>query len=158
MQVLENNEDNEENDQSLKPVHAKQYLVFMISNWEPHAPPIKYVIARYACSDGISSNFLITEISKIICGLSRFGWIVNNITGDGASENRTTFRSLATHTMEEVFPDEYFKDSNFPNLPLKKKIAFQHPIIPSIWIFIGGDMPHLMKKIVNCLENSGENT
>ena len=34
------------------------------------------------------------------------------------------------------------------------KIAFAHPIDPTIIVFIQGDMPHLIKKIVNALESS----
>ena len=35
------------------------------------------------------------------------------------------------------------------------KCAFKHPMCPCIWIFIGGDMPHLLKKIVSSFDRSG---
>ena len=35
-------------------------------------------------------------------------------------------------------------------------IAFPHPIRNDILLFIGGDMPHLVKNVVNALERSVE--
>ena len=39
-------------------------------------------------------------------------------------------------------------------LPLEKNIAFKHPKQGNIIIFIGGEIPHLVKKIVNVFESS----
>ena len=36
------------------------------------------------------------------------------------------------------------------------KIDFPHSIRSDILVFIGGDIPHLVKKFVNALERSGE--
>ena len=45
--------------------------------------------------------------------------------------------------------------SLFDNLPNDKlKIAFAHPCDTEIKVFIGGEMPHLVKKIVNRLERT----
>ena len=71
---------------------AKQYLIFMINRRKKNAKPMKYVIARYAVASGVSSSLLLSEIPKIICALYYYGIIVNNVTGDGASENRSAFR------------------------------------------------------------------
>ena len=41
-------------------------------------------------------------------------------------------------------------------LPLSEyKVAFNHPIHADTIIFLGGEMPHLIKKIVNAFERSG---
>jgi len=137
---------------------AKQYLIFMINRWEKNAKPMKYVIARYAVASDVSSSLLISEIPKIICALYYYGIIVNNVTGDGASENRSAFRSLSTISMREII------DKSSLTLITKQKtiiplseynVAFHHPIQNDITIFIGGEMPHLIKKIVNALERSG---
>ena len=41
-------------------------------------------------------------------------------------------------------------------LPLSEyKVAFYHPIQEDIVVFIGGEIPHLIKKFVNALERSG---
>ena len=74
----------------------------MINRWEKNAKQLKYVIARYAVGAGVSSTLLLSEIPKIICGLYTFGIIVTNVTADGASENRSAFRSLANITMKEI--------------------------------------------------------
>lgn len=37
---------------------------------------------------------------------------------------------------------------------LSKGIAFWHPCCPHTPVFLTGDMPHVVKRIVNCLENS----
>ena len=114
----------------------------------------KHVVARYACGDGISSNFILNCVSKITVALYRYGLIVNNVVGDGATENRTACRRLATLTVEEVIGD-FFTPSQKNILPMDFKIAYRHPIQDDVIIFIGGDMPHLIKKIANAFENSG---
>ena len=144
---------------SVRENRAKQYLIFMINRWEKDAKPLKYVVARYAVAAGVSSSLLLSEIPKIICGLYAFGIIVNNVTGDGASENRSTFRALANISMGDIFAM-----NNSLKLTTKQKtifplsqynVAFHHPIQENIIIFVGGEMPHLIKKIVNALERSG---
>ena len=85
--------------------HAKQYIIFMITTWEKNMKATKHVVARYACGDGISSNFILNCVSKITVALYRYGLIVNNVVGDGATENRTACRRLATLTVEEVIGD-----------------------------------------------------
>ena len=103
---------------------------------------------------------LLSELPKIICGLYSYGIIVNNITADGASENRSTFRALATITMKDVFKINnsiILTEKQNSLLPLTEyKVAFRHPIQNNIIIFLGGEMPHLIKKIVNAFERSVE--
>ena len=82
---------------------AQQYLIFMMNRWEKSTKPMKYVVARYAVAAGVTSALLLSEIPNIICGLYSFGIIVNNVTGDGASENRSTFCALANISMKEIF-------------------------------------------------------
>ena len=36
------------------------------------------------------------------------------------------------------------------------KIAFKHPKQKDVFIFIGGDMPHIVKRMVNVLESSSK--
>ena len=136
---------------------AKQYILFMVSRWEQKDKPIKRVIARYAVGAGISSAFLLSEIPKIIVALFRYNLIVNNVTGDGASENRSAFKGLATISIDEMFAlcGICLSISRKKSFPVSFKIAFRHPLRPDIIILIGGDMPHLLKKIVNALERSG---
>ena len=137
---------------------AKQYLIFIINRWGK-AKPLKYVVARYVVGSGVSSVLLLSEIPKIISGLYSFGIIVNNVTADGASENRSSFCALSTITMNKILQ----KNSSL-NLTAKQKsiltlveykVAFEHPIQDDIIICIGREIPPLIKEIVNAFERSG---
>ena len=64
-------------------------------------------------------------------------------------------KSLGTLSIKDVLKC-YLSDNLRRLLPMDMKIAFPHPIRSDILIFIGGDMPHLVKKFVNTLERSGE--
>ena len=131
----------------------------MINRWEKQAKPLKHVIARYAVGAGVTATLLLSEIPKIICGLYSFGIIVNNITADGASENRSAFRALANISMKDIFEmNSSIKLTTKQQtlLPLTEyNVAFKHPIQDNVIILVGGEMPHLVKKIVNAFERSG---
>ena len=79
---------------------------------------------------------------------------------DGASENRSVLKSLCVHSARNLFLTEIEEISPtlLSKLPLDFKVAFDHPTIPGILIFAAGDMPHLIKKIVNAMERSGKST
>ena len=77
------------------------------------------------------------------------GLIVNQIASDGATENVSAMKQLATLSPSKVFGNSF--DDMLPN---KLKVAFKHPGRPHVNIFIGGEMPHWMKKIVNAMESS----
>eukprot|EP00957_Ditylum_brightwellii_P063610 4828583-Ditylum_brightwellii.AAC.1 len=55
--------------------------------------------------NSMTSSFLIRRILEIIMALWRYGFIVNNITGNGASENRTAFKTLADIQAKDLFSD-----------------------------------------------------
>ena len=148
-------EENDEKDSNLE--RAKQYLIFMISNWSPDHCKLKHTIARYATGNGISSQFLLSEINNMIISLSRVGLIVNNVVADGATENRSAMRALATHTVKEVLgKNDFFTEDQNKYLDMEKKIAFLHPKRSDVLIFIGGDMPHIVKRMVNVLESGSK--
>ena len=145
--------------QAMSENRAQQYLIFMINCWEKQAKPLKYVIARYAVGAGVTATLLLSELPKIMCGLYSFGIIVNNITADGASENRSAFRALANISIKEIFEmNSSIKLTTKQKtlLPLTEyDVAFRHPIQDNVIILVGGEMPHLVKKIVNAFERSG---
>ena len=76
------------------------------------------------------------------------------MTGNGAAENCATFKRLGTQIAREALPIALIIDNNLLEL-LDLKIAFPHPSRSNTTIYIMGDMPHLVKKVVNCLEMSG---
>ena len=140
---------NEEQDS--EPKLAQHYLVFIFSTWEKSGHHKQFVVARYAVKT-ITSRFLKREVRKIIHALFLYEFIVTAISGDGASENRSTFHDLCTHTIADILPT--LKEE--PNVPTSMKIAFRHPCRKDLLIFVQGDMPHIIKKFVNALERSGD--
>ena len=129
----------------------------MISNWSPDHCKLKHTIARYATGNGISSQFLLSEINNMIISLSRVGLIVNNVVANGKTENRSAMRTMTTHTVKKVVgKNNMFIEEQNKCLDLEKKIEFLHPKRSDVLIFIGGDMPHIVKRIVNVLESSNK--
>ena len=142
------------------PEPAKHFLIFAATTWSPTAQNGKpsrhqFVCARYGLGS-IDANFLIPVIRKIILHLSLYGFLVDTIAGDGASENRSAFKTLATLTAYEVLKGHYPADL-LDSLNSSTKIAFPHPnpeYAGEIYIFIGGDMPHWVKKFRNAMDNT----
>jgi hypothetical protein len=75
----------------------------------------------------------------------------------GASENRSANKILATVTAREAF-GQNIPQQLAERLPLDMMVAFYHPILIWLLIFIGGDMPHTIKKFVNAAECTGNPT
>ena len=150
---------------SLRPDLSQQFLIFVYTSWDADTAEMKSVVARYATGSGITAEFLVPKIRDIISALYVHGFIVVNICGDGATENRSSFKQLATLIARDIFgsrcdnctktSQQSTKLSLLDNLPNDKlPIAFLHPCDSTIKVFIGGEMPHLVKKIVNRLERT----
>ena len=96
---------------------------------------------------------------KVITGLAQYGFIINTIASDGASENRSANKKLATLTANDVLVNHPVKKDELMKVvfPMNMKVAFPHPSLSKdgVIIFIDSDMPHFIKKIVNALERSG---
>ena len=145
-----------------RPALSQQFMVFIFTSWDVDTTEIKSVVARYSTGSGIRAEFLVPRIREIVTCLYVYGLVVNNICGDGATENRSTFKQLATMTVQDVFvprcngtAEESVCSTLLENLPNKNLlIAFHHPCDDKLKIFVGGEMPHWVKKIVNCLERS----
>ena len=86
-----------------------------------------------------------------------YGFVVNQLGGDGAGENRLAFKTLCTLSAKDVLLG-HFLEEDLVGLPLDFKIAFPHPVPwlakRGIIITVGGDMPHWGKKFRNALDNS----
>ena len=141
------------------PEPAKHFLIFIVTTWSPTSQDGKrschqFVCARFGLTT-IDSTFLKATIRKIILYLSFYGFIVIMIGGDGASENRSCFKSLANKTARDILKGHY-PDDLLEQLNLDFKIAFAHPnpeYAEAIVIFIGADMPHWVKKVRNAMDN-----
>ena len=141
---------------------AKHFLIFAATTWSPNAQDGRrskhqFVCARY-CLKTIDSEFLIPTIRKIILHLSYCGFLVDTIVGDGASENRSTFKILATISARDILT-EHYGDALMEAMPSDFKIAFYHPnpvYKDHIKIFIGGEMPHWVKKFRNAMDSKNK--
>lgn len=127
-----------------KPEIAKNILVFMFERWD--GEPMKRVVARYSVGKA-NGEFLHNTILHVVCGLASRGFLVNQITSDGATENVSALSQLANINASDVFPNGVRE--GMPDMP----IAFKHPVSPNL-IYVGGEMSHWVKKFVNAMENS----
>ena len=91
---------------------------------------------------------------EVIAGLAQYGFIVNTIASDGASENRSANKNLATLTANDVLVNHSVKKDELMKVgfPMNMINAFLHPSLSNdgVIIFIDSDMPHLIKKIREC--------
>jgi hypothetical protein len=139
---------------------TRQFQVFMATTWSPHDTSghsyiQEFVVARYGLKT-VSSEFLIPTILDLVNILWMYGFITIDIVGDGASENRTTFKYFANISSKELL-SKYFTADQLKGLPLEFNIAFKHPVQElsdaGMIIVIGGEMPHWVKKFRNALDN-----
>ena len=81
---------------------------------------IKRAVARYAVGAKLIGQELSKKIEVIIGSLYMQGFIVNQVTSDGASENVSALKLLATHKARDVFPS---LNPKFPNV----LVTCKHP-------------------------------
>ena len=125
-------------------------MIFVFQSWDQKSLFLKQIVARYSVSAGISGEFLSMTFEEVICALYIHGLIVINITADGAAENRSCFKQLATFQAQDLFKATPGKQLPNPKLP----VAFLHLSDDNLKVFIGGEMPHLVKKIANAMYRS----
>jgi hypothetical protein len=101
----------------------------------------------------------VSKIVEIISALSLHGFICIALGCDGATENRSAIKQLLERegkTLREALPDDIrnrvMADFDNNKLPWEMKIAFPHPTMSKILIFVGANVPHGVKKLVNALE------
>ena len=87
---------------------AKHYITFFVQSWSFGNVPTKFCVARYSVAT-VDSAWLLKVQEEIICELARYGFIVDSISSDGASENRTMNKTIANITALEFFKE----DKNF---------------------------------------------
>lgn len=98
-----------------------------------------------------------SEINNIIILLSIVHLIVNNVVTDGAIENTAVMRAMDIHTVrEDLGKNGFFTKNQTMYLDLEKKIVFLLPKRSDTFIFIGGDIPHIVKRMFNTLERSSK--
>ena len=74
-------------------------MISIFTSWDVDNTEIKSVVARYLTGSGIKAEFIVPRTREIIVSLYANGLIVNNVCGDGATENRSTFKQLGTLTV-----------------------------------------------------------
>lgn len=140
-----------------KPSVAKHFLLFMFRFWDARGVSLKRSVARFSvCSS--NGEDLKRKILKVIAALPAYGFIVNQLASNSATENMLEMKQLANTSVKEAFPDgvqvvngekEYYPDSEF-------MVAFRHPVFDHVLVYIGGEMLHWIKKFVNAMECSSD--
>lgn len=75
----------------------------MFTSWDADSAEIKSVVALYLTGSGVRAEFIVPKIRNLISSLYIYVFIVNNICGDGATENSSLFKQLANMTVTYVF-------------------------------------------------------
>ena len=134
------------------PPLAKHFLVVIFTTISASAKhKHTFLVARYGLTS-IDAMCLDKVLTEAYLALARDGWITVQVAGDGASENRSYNKLVATITARELF-DGFYIDDFVEGLPLDFPIAFPHPDPylrkNGVIISIGGEMPHWGKKMRN---------
>ena len=85
-----------------KPSVAKHILLFMFILWDRENNPMKRVVARFSIGKS-SGEELCNKIRFVICALVSRGFIVNQMTCDGATENVSAMKQIATIKASDTF-------------------------------------------------------
>jgi hypothetical protein len=161
--IFEVGEQDTESDQDAEPPlqfkKAKHFGVFIATTMDKKGKRILRTVARHAIH-AVSHDFLCNVVEEVVLALFNKQLIVVTIGMDGAVENRLWCKWIATHTVDDlinlgILPIEWKSDSL---LPTSQKIGFVHPCFheaDNVFIVFTPDMPHLMKKIVNAMEYTG---
>ena len=117
--------------------------------------PFKFIAARCGVKK-LNSHHLNLKLKEVIATLWLFGFVVTTIGSDGAAENRSLFKGLATRSINDLV-DQQKLPPRFLDYKINScKIAFSYPhnkeSDEDILIFIQSDMPHIVKKFMNALE------
>lgn len=142
------------------PSQVQHFLVFFATTWSEQVKQ-EFLVARYGVNS-VDSDFLIPLSRSIAVDLALYGFIEDTFSGDGAGENRKTNKFNADITARQVFTElggeEIWPEEVLEGLPLDFPIAFRHPSPHhDSLIFIGGEMPHWVKKFRNAMENKSRN-
>ena len=85
---------------------AKNFLVFIATSWTVKGK-IQFGVARHGKMT-LNKAFLKRERRECILALSFYGFIMDGVAGDGASENHAAFKLLAIiaakELLEHLFP------------------------------------------------------
>ena len=88
------------------------FLSFTLqATWDADSNTTQFLVAQYAVKK-LSNEYLHDQVRTIIAALYAKGFVVTAITGDGASENRSLFKTLGTLTVRDliakgVFPQDW---------------------------------------------------
>jgi hypothetical protein len=117
---------------------AKHYLAFFFTLWNGKGAPMKFCGAQNALLT-MDAIFIQNKVLKVTAALSCYGFIVNTLATDGASENRSANKMMATITAKYIFGD-MLSEGETAEYTLDMKVAFHYPTRPSSIIFIGWEI------------------
>ena len=112
---------NDNDDASRKnPSVANHILVFMCILWDRENNPMKRVVAQYSIGKS-SDEELCNKFRFVIRALASRGFIVSQVTCDGATENVSAMKQITTFKASDAFAN---LDKQLPQETL---VAFHHP-------------------------------
>ena len=155
--------------EKIRPGLSQQFLIFIFKSWGVNHTEIRSVVAKYLTGSGIKAGFLVPKIRTIITEFYVYGFIVNNVSGDGAIENQSNFQQSAIMTVNDIFKTrcgvcsktalDSLHLSLLDELPNEKlPVAFLHPCEINSKVVISGEMHNWVKKIMNQLERTTSST
>jgi len=128
------------------PEPAKNYLVFYYNCLG--VSDFAFPVAHYV-TNSITASFLVSAFKSVVIALENKGFHVIAVAFDGAGENRTFAKMLAT-----IPASDFIQSSQVP-FDCAFYVAVEHPIYGKLFpIFLIPDPPHIWKKVVNALESS----
>ena len=101
----------------------------MFVRWDKEGASFKRVLVRFSVGKS-SGETLMNTVRKVIRALASRGFVVNQIASDGATENVSAMKQMATIIANDAFPNLD------PRLPQDVPVAFKHPTFPSVLVFI----------------------
>ena len=107
-------------------------------------------MARFAVGEKLTGPDLLENIESVICAFFTRGFIVNQVCSHGAGKHVSALKSLATLTAKDVLP------SLDPKIPQDTLVVFKHSASIENLVFIGGEMPLWINRVVNGLEYSSK--
>jgi hypothetical protein len=144
--------DEKEDEEIVVPETTKHFLAVIATTMKAGYKQHIFV-ARYGVKK-TNFEFLARRLPEISCALYDYGFVVRLMGNDGATENRAVTKILANISARDVLSTKWTA-AELKGLNLDFKIAFKHPspACRDVKIFFGSDMPHLVKKIRNAMDN-----
>ena len=83
---------------------GRHYMVMMCQSWSAEGKSIHFMAARW-CLEKLNGQWIRKSIRKMMSLLASYGFYVNGIAFDGATENRSAIKQMLTLTLRDLCPE-----------------------------------------------------